>query len=155
DTWQAVSGVQASREDYVAEPSSRGPRDDGGFKPDLLAPVGGIYADIQYAPYMNILPGGHKLPPGYGAVGGLGTSLAAPMAAGAAGLLISAAKQSGVRYDAERIRWALTSTARFLPGYQACEQGHGLIDVGAAWEALKRAPEPVTIASRASVRSVR
>src|SRR5262249_13430166 len=154
DTWRAIYGAQTSREDYVAELSSRGPRDDGGFKPDLLAPVGGTYADLQGSP-RSTLPGGHKLPPGYAGNWTLGTSFAAPTAAGAAALLISAAKQSGVAYDAERIRWALTSTAQFLPGYQACEQGHGLIDVGAAWEALKRAPEPVVITSRAPVKTVK
>src|SRR5262249_22098163 len=145
DNRRTGPGGEAESEDYVAELSGRGPRQDGGFKPDLLAPIGGTYADLQETTWGE-LPGGRKLPPGYAGIGTLGTSFAAPTAAGAAALLISAAKQSGIAYDAEKIRWALSSTARFLPGYSACEQGHGLINVGAAWEALKHPPDLIAIA---------
>ena len=73
------------------------------------------------------------------------------MAAGAVALLISAAKQSGVPYDAERLAWALKTSARYLPDIGAHEQGNGLINVPAAWEALKRAPPPVAISSSAQI----
>src|SRR5919202_1218128 len=61
-----------------------------------------------------------------------GTSMASPQAAGAAALLVSAAKQAGVQSQPAQLRQALTSTARFLPRYGAYEQGNGLINVGAA-----------------------
>ncbi|MGH9968714.1 MAG: PPC domain-containing protein, partial [Pyrinomonadaceae bacterium] len=69
-------------------------------------------------------------------------------------LLISAAKQSGVKYDAARLRWAMMSSARFLSGYGAEAQGAGLLQVDAAWEALKTAPNPIQIMSRAPVKAV-
>jgi len=38
-----------------------------------------------------------------------------------------------------------------LPGIGAYEQGNGLVNVGAAWEALKRAPAPVAISSSVDI----
>jgi len=145
-TWQSNYGVVGAANDGLVNLSARGPRIDGGFKPDVVAPAATVSsnfgpADRRNAPF--------DLPPGYGS--GWGTSFSCPMASGAAALLISAAKQSGVRYDAERIRWALKSSARYLPGIGAHEQGSGLIDVRAAWEALKHAPTPVKIESSARV----
>jgi hypothetical protein len=142
DTWRSNFGVIAGENDGLINLSARGPRADGGFKPDLVAPVSSITSSFGAAIQGNapfIVPAGYSR--------GMGTSLACPMASGAAALLISAAKQSGVAYDAERIRWALKSTARYLPRFGAYEQGSGLIDVRAAWEALKHAPEPVKIQS--------
>lgn len=154
DTLRTVLGVSVRGPDCIAELSSRGPRDDGQFKPDLLAPVGGIGSDFLN-PEWGILPGHYRLPPGYVGMYTAGTSYAAPTASGAAALLISAAKQSGVVYDAGKIRWALTTTARRLPGYQPYEQGNGLIDVEAAWEALKHAPDPINITSKAPVKTIK
>ena len=51
--------------------------------------------------------------------------------------LISAAKQTGVPFDAARLRWAVTSSARYLSGYGAYEQGSGLFQIGSAWEVLR------------------
>lgn len=146
-TWQANSGVSANPEDSLVNLSARGPRADGALKPDLVAPASIVAADFGI--YESRLSPPFALPPGYSS--GAGTSASAPMASGAAALLISAAKQSGVPYDAERIAWALKSSARYLPGIGAHEQGNGLINVGAAWEALKRAPAPVAISSTAQI----
>jgi subtilisin family serine protease len=151
ESWLALFGVEAPRNDYVANMSSRGPSEDGGFKPDIIAPINGISAWPATGP-SSMLTDAYKLPPGY-ATGG-GTSYACPIAAGSAALLISAARQSGVTYDAERIRWALKTSARYLPDYGANEQGAGLIDIPAAWELLRRAPTPVTITSRAPVNTI-
>jgi subtilisin family serine protease len=151
ESWLALFGVEATRNDYVTNMSSRGPSEDGGFKPDIIAPMHGISAWPATGP-SRMLTDAYKLPPGY-ATGG-GTSYACPIAAGSAALLISAARQSGVSYDAERIRWALKTSARYLPDYGANEQGAGLIDIPAAWELLRRAPTPVTITSRAPVNTV-
>jgi hypothetical protein len=50
---------------------------------------------------------------------------------------VSAAKQAGIKYDPQRLRAAVISTARFLPGVEARAQGHGLIQVNDAWAALQ------------------
>jgi Subtilase family len=146
-TWQSNYGVSTSANDTLPNLSARGPRVDGAFKPDLIAPAATVSAN--FGPYESLVPGPFPLPPGYSA--GAGTSYSCPMAAGAAALLISAAKQSGVPYDAERIAWALKTSARYLPGIGAHEQGNGLINVSAAWEALKRAPAPVAISSSVEI----
>lgn len=143
NTWRSNYGVDSAAADTIAYLSARGPRVDGGFKPDLVAPAAMVSAD--FAVYESRIPQPFALPPGYSAA--MGTSNSCPMAAGAAALLISAAKQTGVRYDAERIAWALKTSARYLPGIPAHEQGNGLINVGAAWEALRRAPAPIGITS--------
>ena len=146
-TWQSNYGAITAVNDAVVNLSARGPRADGAFKPDLLAPSATVTAD--FGTYESRIPAPFKLPPGYGS--GMGTSNACPMATGAVALLISAAKQSGVPYDAERIAWALKSSARYLSGFGANEQGNGLIDIAAAWEALKRAPAPVAISSSTEI----
>lgn len=146
-TWQSNFGVSTASDDTIVNLSARGPRADGAFKPDLIAPAAGVTAD--FAIYESRVPPPFVLPPGYSSAAG--TSNSAPMAAGAAALLISAAKQSGIPYDGERIAWALKSSARYLRGLGAHEQGNGLINVGAAWEALKRAPVPVAISSSARI----
>ena len=80
-----------------------------------------------------------------------GTSMAAPEAAGAAALLISAAKATNVQKQPDQLRQALTSSARFLarpsgaPPIAAYEQGNGVIDVGAAWNLLKTNIQTVDI----------
>lgn len=146
-TWQSNFGVSPAANDTIPNLSSRGPRVDGGFKPDLVAPAAAVSAN--FGRYESRVPAPFALPPGYTA--GAGTSYSCPMVAGAAALLISAAKQSHVPYDAARIAWALKSSARFVPGVGAHEQGNGLVNVGAAWEALKHAPPPVAIASSVEI----
>ena len=149
-TWQSNYGVSSAVNDTLANLSSRGPRVDGEFKPDLVAPAATVAAN--FGVYETLVPAPFQLPPGYTA--GTGTSFSCPMVTGAAALLISAAKQSGVPYDAERIAWALKSSARYLPGIAAYEQGNGLVNVAAAWEALKRAPAPVAISSSVEINTV-
>src|SRR3546814_16319358 len=74
---------------------------------------------------------------GYGVSGG--TSAAAPHAAGHLALLASAAREVGIPHDVWRLRAAIASTAKFLPGVEARAQGHGLLQVEDAWEALQPA----------------
>ena len=146
-TWQSNFGVSTAADDTIVNLSARGPRADGALKPDLVAPAAVVTAD--FGVYESRVPPPFPLPPGYSAAAG--TSNSAPMAAGAAALLISAAKQTGVPYDAERIAWALKTSARNLAGLGPHEQGNGLINVRAAWEALKQAPVPVAISSSTQV----
>jgi hypothetical protein len=151
DTWRSNYGLEVERDEYVINLSSRGPRKDGGFKPDILAPAVTITADNYSGIYPDTTPRGvsYKLPPGY--VSSYGTSFASPIAAGGVALLISAAKQTGIPYDAERLRWAIKSSARYLPEWNANEQGAGLMQVESAWEFLKHAPQPIEITSRATI----
>src|SRR5262249_30421218 len=144
DTWRAVYARVVPKEHYVDVYSARGPGEDGGFKPDLIAPSTSISVNSAVFP-SRVRTEMYKLPFGYTSFGG--TSSASPMAAGGAALLISAAKQSGISYTAERLQWALKSGARFLPSIGAHDQGAGLINVPAAWRTLKQASAFVTITS--------
>ena len=84
-----------------------------------------------------------------------GTSMASPQATGAAALLISAGKATdGMFWHPSRSGMAMNSTARFIPGYTANEQGNGLIDVGKAWSLLRNNLEPVNITSRVEVHTL-
>ena len=144
-------GVATVRQDNIDIASSRGPTETGVFKPDILAPTMTLTTIPSYLPpqtYNNT----YELPVGYGVVGG--TSTATPMAAAGTALLISAAKQSGVPYDASRLRWAITSSARYLSEYGAYEQGAGLLQIGHAWEVLKNRNAPLEITSRAPIKTV-
>ena len=149
DIFAGIDGAAVTRPDYLAYYSSRGPRRDGGFKPDLVAPTELLGAKPMVAPRVRLH--GILLPIGYGVTNG--TSTAAPMAAGSAALLISAAKQAGIPHDPLRIKRAMVSGARQLADYTAAEQGGGLVDVNAAWIALKAmaTADPVTITTQAPV----
>lgn len=124
--------------------SSRGPREDGGFKPDIVAPGNAVSSVPTWQPGQPV-GGTYALPPGLGMFNG--TSMAAPQATGAAALLLSAAKDAGVGHKPAQIRQAIRSTARFLSGYQAHEQGFGLINVGAAWAQLQAGVKTADISS--------
>ena len=151
ETSRVNYGVETRQRDNIDVFSGRGPSETGAFKPDILAPTMSLTTSPRFLPsetYNNT----YTLPAGYSVAGG--TSTATPMAAAGTALLISAAKQSAIPYDAERLRWAITSSARYLPEYAAYHQGPGLFNVGAAWEALKRAKSHVVIESRAPVNTV-
>jgi subtilisin family serine protease len=123
--------------------SSRGPREDGGLKPEVVAP-GNATSSVP-----TWQPGQCLSTPNCGAGFGMfnGTSMAAPQASGAAALLLSAAKDAGVGHKPDKLRQAMRSTARFIPGYQAYEQGFGLINVGAAWDQLAAGVKTADISS--------
>jgi hypothetical protein len=131
---------------------SHGPSGNGALKPDLLAPSGQMGTEVGYRKGAG-QKGLYTLPPGYSVDGG--TSTATPMAAGATALVVSAAKQTGVSYDAVRLKAALTGSARHIDNLAAHEQGNGLIQVGPAYELLKKlqTQPPIVIASRAPVRT--
>jgi hypothetical protein len=116
--------------------SSRGPREDGGFKPQISAPGAAVSTTPVWQPGGPV-PGTFTLPPGYQMFNG--TSMAAPQAAGAAALLIGAAKQSNRQHQPAQLRQAMLSSARFMDPsrLKASAQGNGIVDVGAAWNLLR------------------
>ena len=149
-TWESNYGstAPAPGTDNMHPFSSRGPREDGGFKPNVIAPGAAISSTPMWQPGGPVA-GVHTLPPGLSMFNG--TSMAAPQAAGAAALLVSAAEQAGVQHQPAQLRQALNSTARFLNEYGAYEQGNGLIQVGAAWDVLRTNAKTVDIASSVPV----
>ncbi|MBH1933068.1 S8 family serine peptidase [Streptomyces sp. AV19] len=135
ETWAANYGSEV-RTKYAMMPfSSRGPREDGGFTPVVTAPGASVNTTPTWEPGAPVAESGYELPPGYGML--QGTSMAAPQAAGASALLISAAKQKHMKLTPADLRTALTGTAKKIKGFQAYEQGSGLIDVNEAWDALR------------------
>ncbi len=134
-TWESNYGstAPAAGTDNMHPFSSRGPREDGGFKPNAMAPGAAVSSTPMWQPGGPVA-GTYTLPPGYSMLNG--TSMASPQAAGVGALLVSAAEQAGVQHQPAQLRQALNSSARFIAGYGAFEQGNGLIDVGAAWSLL-------------------
>lgn len=155
ESYRVNLGIRAKTYDNLHLVGSGGPAGNGAVKPDVLAPSDVLSS--RFGPVRGDgVQGLFELPPGYTIAGG--TSTAAPIAAGALALLISAAKQSGVPYDASSLRRALLRTARPLPNLPAYEQGNGLLQVAAAWQALKGmgiarsgAKEPITIISEGPI----
>ncbi|HEV2784456.1 MAG TPA: S8 family serine peptidase [Actinophytocola sp.] len=133
-SWQRNYGSDATGEEHLHGFSSRGPAEDGGFKPNIVAPGSATSTVPTWQPGQPVA-GAMTLPPGYGMFNG--TSMASPQTAGAAALLVSAARARGVQHSAAQLRRAITSSARFIPGYQAYEQGNGLINVDRAWNLLQ------------------
>lgn len=151
DTWYYNYGADATKVDGIFVFSSRGPREDGGFKPNIVAP-GAAVSTVPTWQFGGPVPGTYALPPGYAMFNG--TSMASPQAAGGAALLVSAAKQSNVQKQPAQLRQAINSSARYLPAYGAHEQGNGLFNVGAAWNLLKTNIKTVNISSSAPVNTV-
>lgn len=132
-TWRADYGSTGPATDNLHPFSSRGPTESGAMKPQIVAPGAAVSTTPRWQPGGPV-PGTYPLPAGYAMLNG--TSMASPQAAGAAALLISAAKQSAVQKQPDQLRQALRSSARFIAEYGAFEQGNGLIDVPAAWALL-------------------
>lgn len=150
DTYLADYGAQLYEADNLHYFSSRGPGEDGGFKPNIVA-SGAAISTIPMWQGQGCLA--QVCPVGYALFNG--TSMASPQAAGGAALLISAAKQTSVQKQPAQIRQAINSSARFLAGrYQAYEQGHGLMNVGAAWDLLQTNLKTVVISSLVPVNTI-
>jgi subtilisin family serine protease len=145
DTYLAAYGARLYEDDNLHYFSSRGPREDGGFKPNIVASGAAISTIPLWQPQGCLA---QVCSVGYALFNG--TSMASPQAAGAAALLVSASQQTGVQHKPDQLRKALNSTARYLTGrYQAYEQGNGLVRVAEAWEQLQTNAKTVEI--RASV----
>ncbi|MEU0082742.1 S8 family serine peptidase [Streptomyces sp. NPDC006274] len=136
ETWAANYGSGVEKKYAMLPFSSRGPREDGGFTPTLTAPGAAVNTTQTWAAGGPVKEAGYALPPGYSMM--QGTSMSSPQAAGAAALLLSAAKQRDIELTPAQLRTALTSTADRISGVAAHEQGAGLIDVVDAWKQIRR-----------------
>ena len=108
-------------QDILWDFSSRGGEVD---KPDVVAPGTAISTIPRFSFDMRAS----------------GTSMASPYTAGVVALLLSAAKQEFPSWTPGQglIRRALRQSANPLPGYALIEQGGGVVNVGRAWETLRR-----------------
>jgi subtilisin family serine protease len=150
DTYLAAYGAQLYQDDNLHYFSSRGPREDGGFKPNVVASGAAISTIPMWQPQGCLA---QVCSVGYALFNG--TSMAAPQAAGAAALLVSAAQQFGAQHQPAQLRQAMNSSTRFLAGrYQAYEQGNGLLNVDAAWNLLKTNIKTVDIQSSVEVNTI-
>jgi subtilisin family serine protease len=150
DTYLSAYGAQLYEDDNLHYFSSRGPREDGGFKPNVVA-SGAAISTIPMWQNQGCLA--QVCPVGYALFNG--TSMASPQAAGGAALLVSAAQQFGAQHQPAQIRQAMNSSTRYLSGrYQAYEQGNGLLNIGAAWNLLKTNIKTVDIRSSVPVNTI-
>ncbi|MDQ3095603.1 MAG: S8 family serine peptidase [Actinomycetota bacterium] len=150
NTWRRNYGSKSHAVHNQHNFSSRGPAENGGFKPQIIAPGSAISTTPTWQAGGPVL-GTYELPPGYAMFNG--TSMASPQAAGGAALLLGAAKAKGHHVSSAQLRQAINSTALFVAPHRigAYEQGNGLMKVTAAWRQLRRDIHPVHISSSVEV----
>ncbi len=151
-TWAALYGGRPLEQLIVHPLGAAGPSLDGAIKPDFLAPMERLAADVPWNRSLEAVPRQaprHALPPGYQT--SCCTSASGPYAAGVAALLISAARQTNVRYSLESLTRAMKSSARFLPAFASHEQGNGVLDINAAWRELTRSVSVPRIVASARI----
>ncbi|SDX99724.1 pre-peptidase C-terminal domain-containing protein [Micromonospora pattaloongensis] len=135
DTWLANYGSVVKAKNALFNFSSRGPREDGGFKPNITAPGSAISTAPLWQPGAPAAEAGYGLPPGYQMLNG--TSMASPQATGAAALLLSAAKATDKGVTPAALRRAIYNSASWIDGVPAHGQGYGMFNVNGAWKLLK------------------
>ncbi|HEY5821001.1 MAG TPA: S8 family serine peptidase [Propionibacteriaceae bacterium] len=136
-TWQANYGSTVSSLVNLHTFSSRGPAEDGAFKPNVAAPGSAISTVPQWTKQADVVEAGYALPIGY--AHNNGTSMAAPQATGSAALLLSAAKARTITVSARALRDALYTTAVPMPGVSTAGQGRGLVSTPLSWLVLAQA----------------
>ena len=151
-TYAALYGGRPLEQVIVHPMSAGGPALDGAIKPDFLAPMERLAVDLPWNSGVAALPrrgAAHRVPVGYQI--SCCTSATSPYAAGVAALLISGAKQSRVPYSAARLSRAMRMSARPVTGYQPHQQGNGVLDIDAAWRALRTGIDPPRIVASATI----
>lgn len=134
ETWAADYGSQVAAKQALFPFSSRGPREDGGFKPTITAPGAAISSVPTWQPGQPVPEAGYDLPPGYAMFNG--TSMAAPQTTGGVALLLSAAKAQHVDATPAKLRRAINSSGHTYQDQQSYEQGNGLLNIPGAWKKL-------------------
>lgn len=99
DTWWADYGSRVRASQSLFPFSARGPREDGGMKPEIVAPGAAVSSIPTWMPGESVPDARYELPAGYGMFNG--TSMASPQAAGDVALLLSAARRSGTKVTAK------------------------------------------------------
>ncbi|MEV0156201.1 S8 family serine peptidase [Micromonospora sp. NPDC050686] len=135
DTWLANYGSVVRKQNALFNFSSRGPREDGAFKPNIAAPGSAISTAPTWQPGVPVAEAGYPLPPGYQMLNG--TSMASPQATGAAALLLSAAKATDQAVTPAALRRAIYTAAKPIAGVPTYAQGYGMFNVPGAWNLLK------------------
>ncbi|MBC7374075.1 MAG: S8 family serine peptidase, partial [Frankiales bacterium] len=139
ETWKSNYGSDVAFAKGMLTFSSGGPREDGGFKPNVTAPGSAISTTPTWQPGGAVAEAGYALPAGYSMFNG--TSMSSPQTAGAMALLISAAQQEKVKnVSPASLRAAVYSTAVRNDAVPTFLQGHGEIDVVGAYAMLKQRP---------------
>lgn len=130
----------AETSDHVAGYSASGPNADGSWSTTLVTPTWGIVGwecgDTRPHPASARVVGSLFRVPSCWATGG-GTSVTTPRAAGAAALLLSAAKLRKMAVSPDQIRRALIVSAIPIPGTPTSLQGAGRIQIESSWAALQ------------------
>lgn len=134
DTWFADYGARVPAALDLFPFSSRGPSEDGSLKPTVTAPGAAVSTIPAWLEGKAVPETGYTLPAGYAMLNG--TSMASPQVAGAVALLRSAATATKTTISAAGVRSAVVDTATPIDGVQVAAQGGGVVDVGAAWDAL-------------------
>ncbi len=149
-------GFRTKYDDNLLVTGGYGPEGNGAFGPTIISPSNIMSGYRGWEdPESAYMPSVYRTPTGYLIAGG--TSTATPTASGAVALLISAARQAGVKYDACSLKQAIQMSARYVPNIPAYKQGNGVINVAGAWELLKamnRSNVHVAITSNAPVKHV-
>ncbi|MBQ1018518.1 S8 family serine peptidase [Micromonospora sp. D93] len=149
DTWLANYGSVVRKKNALFNFSSRGPREDGGFKPNIAAPGSAISTAPTWQLGAPVPEAGYALPPGYAMLNG--TSMASPQTAGAGALLLSAAKATDRGVSPAALRRALFSSAKPIADVPTYAQGYGMVNVPGAWQLLRQGVDTRSYVSDAPV----
>ncbi|RKN22080.1 serine protease [Micromonospora musae] len=149
DTWLANYGSVVRTNNALFNFSSRGPREDGGFKPNITAPGSAISTAPTWQPGIPVPEAGYPLPAGYQMLNG--TSMAAPQATGAAALLLSAAKATDKGVTPAALRRAIYTSGKPIADVPTYAQGYGMVNVPGAWKLLAKNVETRSYSSDAPV----
>lgn len=149
DTWLTNYGSVVRKKNALFNFSSRGPREDGGFKPNIAAPGSAISTAPTWQLGAPVPEAGYALPPGYAMLNG--TSMASPQTAGAGALLLSAAKATDRGVSPAALRRALFSSAKPIADVPTYAQGYGMVNVPGAWQLLRQGVETRSYVSDAPV----
>lgn len=129
---ELMSAAYSVREELGETPftwSSRGPTMDGDLGVDITAPGAAVAPVSRSALSPGMLMNG--------------TSMSSPNACGGVALILSGVKQEKIEYTPESVKLAIKNTARKLEGGSVWANGHGLIQVDAAFNWLEDHHEDV------------